>query len=116
MYVDGGVRTAEHVLAGLALGAQLVFVGRPVLWALACGGADGVQAWLDGLTDGLAHVMALAGAASRGTRWRASPPLAGPADHDAWLTRPVDGPRTRIRLPGRADVRWRCETHHRAAP
>ncbi len=64
VYVDGGVRTAEHVLAGLALGAQLVFVGRPVLWALACGGADGVQAWLDGLTDGLAHVMALAGAAT----------------------------------------------------
>ena len=64
VYVDGGVRTAEHVLAGLALGAQLVFVGRPVLWALACGGADGVQAWLDGLTAGLVHVMALAGAAA----------------------------------------------------
>jgi 4-hydroxymandelate oxidase len=64
VYVDGGVRTPEHVLAGLALGAGLVFVGRPVLWALACGGADGVQAWLDGLTDGLAHVMALAGAAA----------------------------------------------------
>jgi 4-hydroxymandelate oxidase len=64
VYVDGGVRTAEHVLAGLALGAQLVFVGRSVLWALACGGADGVQAWLDGLTDGLAHVMMLAGAAT----------------------------------------------------
>jgi 4-hydroxymandelate oxidase len=64
VYVDGGVRTAEHVLAGLALGAQLVFVGRPVLWALACGGADGVQAWLDSLTDGLAHVMTLAGAAA----------------------------------------------------
>jgi 4-hydroxymandelate oxidase len=64
VYVDGGVRTAEHVLAGLALGAQLVFLGRSVLWALACGGADGVQAWLDGLTDGLAHVMTLAGAAA----------------------------------------------------
>ena len=64
VYVDGGVRTAEHVLAGLALGAQLVFVGRSVLWALACGGADGVQAWLDSLTDGLAHVMTLAGAAT----------------------------------------------------
>lgn len=66
VYVDGGVRTAEHVLAGLALGAQLVFAGRPVLWALACGGADGVQAWLDSLTRGLAHVMALAGAADLG--------------------------------------------------
>jgi 4-hydroxymandelate oxidase len=62
--VDGGVRSPENVLAGLALGARLVFVGRPVLWALACGGADGVRAWLEGLTEGLAHVMALAGAPS----------------------------------------------------
>ncbi len=62
--VDGGVRSPENVLAGLALGASLVFVGRPVLWALACGGADGVQAWLDTMTAGLAHVMALAGAPS----------------------------------------------------
>ncbi|MDX6394682.1 MAG: 4-hydroxymandelate oxidase [Streptosporangiaceae bacterium] len=61
--VDGGVRSAEDALAALALGARFVFLGRPVLWALACGGADGVQALLDGLTDDLAHVMALAGAA-----------------------------------------------------
>jgi 4-hydroxymandelate oxidase len=64
VFVDGGVRTPESALAGLALGAPLVFVGRPVLWALACGGADGVQAWLEDLTAGLAHAMALAGAAS----------------------------------------------------
>ena len=114
VYVDGGVRTAEHVLAGLALGAQLVFAGRPVLWALACGGADGVQAWLDGLTHGLAHVMALAGAAGMGElAGLAAPPSAG--DHDARLT-PGDAPRRCIRLPGRADVRWRCDPHHRAAP
>ncbi len=66
VFVDGGVRSPEDVLAGLALGAPLVFVGRPVLWALACGGEDGVQAWLEDLTAGLAHVMALAGAASVG--------------------------------------------------
>ena len=59
-----GSAAAEDALAALALGARLVFLGRPVLWALACGGADGVQALLDGLTDDLAHVMALAGAAS----------------------------------------------------
>jgi 4-hydroxymandelate oxidase len=61
--VDGGVRSAEDALAALALGARFVFLGRPALWALACGGADGVQALLDGLTDDLTHVMALAGAA-----------------------------------------------------
>jgi 4-hydroxymandelate oxidase len=74
IYVDGGVRRAEHVLAALALGANAVFLGRPVLWALAAGGAatslgqagqggsDGVQALLTKLTDDLVHVMKLAGA------------------------------------------------------
>jgi len=66
VHVDGGVRQPEDALAALALGARLVFLGRPVLWALACGGADGVQALLAGLTDGLAHVMALAGTPSLG--------------------------------------------------
>jgi 4-hydroxymandelate oxidase len=62
--VDGGIRSGEDALAALALGAQAVLVGRPVLWALACGGADGVAELLTGLTDGLAHAMALAGAAT----------------------------------------------------
>ena len=62
--MDGGLRTGGDVLAALALGAQLVFLGRPVLWALACGGAGGVQALLDGVTDDLAHEMALAGVTS----------------------------------------------------
>jgi 4-hydroxymandelate oxidase len=64
VFVDGGVGSPESALAGLALGASLVFAGRPVLWALACGGEDGVQAWLEDLTEELAHVMALAGAPS----------------------------------------------------
>jgi 4-hydroxymandelate oxidase len=64
VYADGGIRTGEDALAALALGARAVFLGRPVLWALACGGADGVQSLLTGLTDDLAHAMALAGARS----------------------------------------------------
>jgi len=64
VYADGGIRTGDDVLAGLALGAGAVFVGRPVLWALAAGGADGVQSLLTGLTGDLAHSMALAGAAT----------------------------------------------------
>jgi 4-hydroxymandelate oxidase len=62
--VDGGIRSAEDVLAALALGARAVFLGRPVLWALACGGATGVFDLLAGLTGDLAHVMSLAGAPS----------------------------------------------------
>jgi len=68
VYVDGGLRRAEHVLAALALGARAVFVGRPVIWALAAGGADqaggtaGVTGMLAELGADLAHVMTLAGA------------------------------------------------------
>jgi len=64
VYADGGVRTGEDAVAALALGAQAVFLGRPALWALACGGAEGVRALLDGLTDDLGHALALAGASS----------------------------------------------------
>jgi len=64
VYADGGIRTGEDALAALALGARAVFLGRPVLWALACAGAGGVQALLEGLTDDLAHAMALSGAQS----------------------------------------------------
>jgi 4-hydroxymandelate oxidase len=60
--VDGGIRSGEDALAALALGAQAVLLGRPVLWALTCGGADGVAELLSGMTGGLSHVMALAGA------------------------------------------------------
>jgi 4-hydroxymandelate oxidase len=62
VYVDGGLRTGEDVLTALGLGAHAVFLGRPVLWALACDGADGVRDLLTGMTADLAHVMALAGA------------------------------------------------------
>jgi len=64
VFADGGLRTGEDVLAALGLGARAVFLGRPVLWALACGGADGVRDLLTGMTSDLAHVMALAGAAA----------------------------------------------------
>jgi 4-hydroxymandelate oxidase len=63
VYVDGGLRSGVDVLAALAMGARAVFVGRPVLWALAAGGTRGVSDLLTGLTDELAHAMALSGAA-----------------------------------------------------
>jgi 4-hydroxymandelate oxidase len=66
VYADGGIRTGEDALAALALGARAVFLGRPAVWALACGGAEGVRSMLAGLTDDLAHAMALGGAASIG--------------------------------------------------
>jgi 4-hydroxymandelate oxidase len=59
--VDGGVRTGRDVLRALALGARAVLVGRPVLWGLATGGAEGVRRVLDGLREDTARTLALAG-------------------------------------------------------
>jgi 4-hydroxymandelate oxidase len=63
VYVDGGLRSGADVLTALALGATGVFVGRPCIWGLATGGADGVARVLTGLTAQLAHTMALCGLA-----------------------------------------------------
>ena len=60
--VDGGIRSGLYVLCALALGADAVLLGRPVLWALAAGGADGVERCLRAVAEDLAHVMGLAGA------------------------------------------------------
>lgn len=61
VYVDGGIRTGRDVLRALALGARAAFVGRPTLWALAAGGADGVASLLAGLSAELREALALAG-------------------------------------------------------
>jgi 4-hydroxymandelate oxidase len=59
--VDGGIQDGGDVLTALALGATAVLVGRPVLWALATGGADGVRDCLDLYRADLARTMAQAG-------------------------------------------------------
>jgi 4-hydroxymandelate oxidase len=61
VYVDGGIRSGSDALTALALGATAVFVGRPTIWGLATGGSGGVAGVLRGLTDELAHTMALCG-------------------------------------------------------
>ena len=59
---DLGVRRADHVFKALALGANVVGCGRPVMYGLALGGAQGVQSVLEHLRDNLMIVMRLAGA------------------------------------------------------
>jgi 4-hydroxymandelate oxidase len=61
LYVDGGIRRGEHVLAALALGARAVFVGRPALWALSVGGSAGVTRLIRDLGDELEHAIRLIG-------------------------------------------------------
>ncbi|XP_071511053.1 2-Hydroxyacid oxidase 1-like [Diadema antillarum] len=61
VYMDGGVRTGADVLKALARGAKAVFVGRPILWGLACKGDVGVKHVLDILRSELDYAMALCG-------------------------------------------------------
>ncbi len=61
VYVDGGVRRGSDVLTALALGARAAFVGRPTIWGLAVGGAEGVREVLGELAGSLSVAMALCG-------------------------------------------------------
>lgn len=66
VYVDGGIRRGSDVVKALALGARAVLVGRPVLWGLATGGAEGVEAVLEELVGELDLAMALCGCRNLG--------------------------------------------------
>ena len=60
--VDGGVRRGTDVIKALCLGANAVLVGRPYLYALAIGGADGVRRMLALLRYEIQLSMTLLGA------------------------------------------------------
>lgn len=61
--LDSGVRGGVDVLRALALGAQGVLVGRPLLWALAAGGRAGAERALALLADEFRDALTLAGCA-----------------------------------------------------
>jgi 4-hydroxymandelate oxidase len=61
LLVDGGIRRGTDVVKALAMGAQAVLLGRPVLWGLALDGAAGAQRVLQLLKDECALALALAG-------------------------------------------------------
>lgn len=62
--IDGGIRKGVDIIKALALGANAVQVGRPILWALAVGGEAGVTHVLSLLREELDNAMALCGCAS----------------------------------------------------
>lgn len=64
VYLDGGIRQGTDVFKAIALGAKMVFMGRPALWGLACGGEDGVKSILSIIKTELDSVMALTGCAA----------------------------------------------------
>lgn len=59
--VDGGIRNGTDVFKAIALGAQLVFVGRPVIYGLAVNGQSGVESIFDIIKQELDLAMALNG-------------------------------------------------------
>ena len=61
IHVDGGIRHGTDVFKALALGADFVWVGRPVLWGLAYKGQEGVELCLRLLGDEFRLCMGLAG-------------------------------------------------------
>lgn len=59
--MDGGVRRGTDVLKALALGAQAVLVGRPVLYGLAVDGEAGARTVLELLREEVLRGLALLG-------------------------------------------------------
>ncbi|TLD32398.1 S-2-hydroxy-acid oxidase-like protein [Venturia nashicola] len=61
VHVDGGIRHGTDIFKALALGADFVWIGRPVLWGLAYNGQEGVGLCLRLLSDEIRLCMGLAG-------------------------------------------------------
>ncbi|CAA0382413.1 unnamed protein product [Arabidopsis thaliana] len=64
VFLDGGVRRGTDVFKALALGASGIFIGRPVVFALAAEGEAGVKKVLQMLRDEFELTMALSGCRS----------------------------------------------------
>ena len=62
VFVDGGVRRGTDVIKAIALGAQAVLIGRPILWGLASDGENGAYRVLELLKAEFDLAMALCGA------------------------------------------------------
>jgi L-lactate dehydrogenase (cytochrome) len=61
VFIDGGVRRGTDVLKAIAIGAKLVFMGRPQLYGAAVAGEDGIAKVVDILRTEIDRNMALLG-------------------------------------------------------
>ncbi|CAG5097171.1 Similar to GLO5: Peroxisomal (S)-2-hydroxy-acid oxidase GLO5 (Arabidopsis thaliana) [Cotesia congregata] len=64
VYLDSGIRQGTDVFKALALGAKMVFIGRPILWGLTHGGVEGAIAILKLMEQEIKQTLALAGCRS----------------------------------------------------
>ncbi len=62
IFIDGGFRRGSDVLKGLAAGADLVGLGRPILYGLAADGSDGVRDVILKIRSELTRIMVMVGA------------------------------------------------------
>lgn len=60
--LDSGIRSGDDIISGLACGASFVFLGRPLLYALAANGEKGVEDLFEIIFDELTVNMKLLGA------------------------------------------------------
>ena len=61
LIVDGGIRRGTDILKCLALGANAIQIGRPVIWGLSYDGQKGVELVIDILLTELLEAMTLTG-------------------------------------------------------
>ncbi len=64
IFVDGGVRTGVDVFKMLALGADGVLIGRPLVTAAYGGGAEGVRLYMEKVIGELRDTMKMTGCAT----------------------------------------------------
>ncbi|GAA1124217.1 aminotransferase class I/II-fold pyridoxal phosphate-dependent enzyme [Streptomyces javensis] len=114
LLLDGGVRRGRDVLAALALGADAVLLGRPVLHGLAVAGGTGAAGVLGLVLDELSEAMTLTGTTTVADA--AAAVLAGPEDTTAVRHRPSGGAplHDRPHPPGTATATLHKENLHRS--
>jgi isopentenyl diphosphate isomerase/L-lactate dehydrogenase-like FMN-dependent dehydrogenase len=66
LIADGGFRRGSDVIKGLAFGASLVGLGRPILYGLAAEGREGVREIINQITEEMQRIMSLIGAKEPG--------------------------------------------------
>jgi glycolate oxidase len=88
VYVDGGFSRGSDVLKGIALGADLVVIGRLYCYGLAAAGAAGVVRVLEILEDEMQECMGLLGVTNLDALDRSyvhpAPPVVVPHVHSAF--------------------------------
>ena len=61
LFYDSGIRSGEDVVKAFVMGADFVFLGRPLLYAIAANGAVGLQQYWDVLTQEVSLTLAQLG-------------------------------------------------------